>query len=1428
MMTVRDNPPKFYRAIHFPYGERNNSKPSGSVSKQPANPTLKQCKKLTNSTEDQYIKLRNPDAGGLPYSAKLRCGDTYWKLHGDGCLVTIGSDYVAQVSIEHIPELDDMSDFEASKELLLANLKIDNVLFDQLVKQTTDTVGTIKSVLHDLAVAGAVDPNSAKCLLELWRIADEYNFKISIKFSDEINSNEIIQHTQLKAVLTQYAKQTHKLEERSLVERGKSWIQGLMKKNFFGESLTTVIKNHKTIIMETCTSYLKQNIAKLEPHSCLLLTKNDVKLFSDLECALSESEFKEALPTIEMNFFKSFMEIKPKDYCQSLPLVNNVYFHVCKSMLEMANRVEAELSIKKILTFENMWKITPLQESANVASLFAKCFIKQLQMLVKMANHFEPGKITVRGEFFYECQIKIFNVSQLVHDDLRIWLCLVDATMMHMFQGNTQRIEVYSAVLEVFHSYVSSNASRHESQESVRMVAHNTLEFVAQVEQTGLGNSAMDMEILRKQISFIGPEFLSVKMSLSRYRDLLDVFKHYWERFNEVLPKLTRKLEGNHLKLEVDEIKNLLSNIVSQVLDKDVSPEEVIKFFRAYNDLFTDMEDMPFVWYVRIQTRCRKNKLLQSKIIKRVENAYRNTDNECYQVQGGQNDRFVATYGNDEVPDHYQVEVVKTLLNNIEKIGRKQTWANESELSATDQLIATVLLINAVRSSLLYLKEQSDYVDFEKYYEESVKPFISVINDSTTLEDFTKRVELIKESFWYIRNQNSIGIDKAVELFEQHNMVFKEELLRTSFDRYNDQFLKYMVDCNKLSTTDKIRTIVGDVRSKAKPLLNTKWTAEFKQTTLPEVLAGLGAVWSIKISKDVANSGKHLKPHTIQILSILRLLSIDEGITGVQKHLAQILTGQGKSVVLGLVAAMLALFDHDVVVVCYSRYLANRDYNDFEDLFKTFSVDSKIYYQTFDDVAWTEMHKLYAKATKYVSKSIGIPDETQTFRTFASKLNNTVLLIDEVDVFFMDKFYGNSFNPLFVAPVRGLGKIQLQIWHLVHRNDWQVEKDIQSFINASDDPEVKMFRSLQQRPNRYKFLNIASDVTEVLHTNESLLSAHLQQMIETAILIKNRTKHDDWIQSFRIDRNGCITHKDDHGIFRTNCCLGYHNTFVYFKLREKNFVQYVNGVNNFGYLNLSIASFSYSKIPEKFPLILGVSGTLKELTAFEKDAIENHYQITQSSIMPSFFGCSNLKFNPSKNFQCHQKPIDWRKAIFTRVNAIINAHRSVIVFFDTETEITQFKHEFKSQLDRLNVITNNTEPRVRDRCIAEAGLSRTVTLATREMGRGVDYKSSLSVEKNGGIHIIQTFFSIDEKEETQIKGRTARKDNRGSYELILCHTHLLVLRLVRLLDRAEQIDYAFLLKSRDRLMKEDSDRLRQELERVNEAHEKSIGFCRKL
>jgi len=59
-------------------------------------------------------------------------------------------------------------------------------------------------------------------------------------------------------------------------------------------------------------------------------------------------------------------------------------------------------------------------------------------------------------------------------------------------------------------------------------------------------------------------------------------------------------------------------------------------------------------------------------------------------------------------------------------------------------------------------------------------------------------------------------------------------------------------------------------------------------------------------------------------------------------------------------------------------------------------------------------------------------------------------------------------------------------------------------------------------------------------------------------------------------------------------------------------------------------------------------------------------------------------------------------------------------------------------------------------------------LLTREHGRGLDFIChDKTVEQSGGLHVVQTFLSEELSEEIQIKGRTARGKNKGSFQIIL-------------------------------------------------------------
>jgi hypothetical protein len=108
----------------------------------------------------------------------------------------------------------------------------------------------------------------------------------------------------------------------------------------------------------------------------------------------------------------------------------------------------------------------------------------------------------------------------------------------------------------------------------------------------------------------------------------------------------------------------------------------------------------------------------------------------------------------------------------------------------------------------------------------------------------------------------------------------------------------------------------------------------------------------------------------MQILGILRLFALDQS-SGICNHLIQINTGEGKSIALGFTAVILAALGFSVDVVCYSRYLCERDEKEFAALFELLDQQAYISYNDFNMLS-----------SKIMQNGVHLPDIRSTFRSF--------------------------------------------------------------------------------------------------------------------------------------------------------------------------------------------------------------------------------------------------------------------------------------------------------------------------------------------------------------------------------------------------------------------------------------------------------------
>ena len=77
--------------------------------------------------------------------------------------------------------------------------------------------------------------------------------------------------------------------------------------------------------------------------------------------------------------------------------------------------------------------------------------------------------------------------------------------------------------------------------------------------------------------------------------------------------------------------------------------------------------------------------------------------------------------------------------------------------------------------------------------------------------------------------------------------------------------------------------------------------------------------------------------------------------------------------------------------------------------------------------------------------------------------------------------------------------------------------------------------------------------------------------------------------------------------------------------------------------------------------------------------------------------------------------------------------------------------------------------------VAEAGQSKTVTIATNMAGRGTDIKLSPEVRNAGGLAIIGTERHDSRRVDRQLRGRAGRQGDPGSSQFLsLIHILLLI------------------------------------------------------
>jgi len=649
------------------------------------------------------------------------------------------------------------------------------------------------------------------------------------------------------------------------------------------------------------------------------------------------------------------------------------------------------------------------------------------------------------------------------------------------------------------------------------------------------------------------------------------------------------------------------------------------------------------------------------------------------------------------------------------------------------------------------------------------------------------------------------------------NTKIKTKILRKLYEEWEEQYRsvvkRYLESGKKMDLAPLIAKIKmsADIDSddpiklkKGEPI---PWD-DITRSKIPELMAHISALWTLKHSKhffeagDVQDKDSYLiQPHAAQVISIFRMLNLDysqstlNSIFGssviLEKNLIEVGTGEGKSIILAITAIVLALFGMNVSVSCYSAYLSERDSATFKWMFDLLGVFDYIHYGTFNWLAERRINAggdLRERVLNLVCGDDYCGQSSDSDRP-------EVLLIDEVDVFFKQDFYGSMYTPscAFRDPV--VTALANYVWE--KRGTGLTLKQLK---------DADEYKSCCAKLKDWDFL----------------IEEAAKDMIVAA---KDFEAHD------------YIVHRDkicymDYDTLTSKIVFGYNTLFAYYKENAAGNISEASLQENIS-LKIYCGRFSYAEIPHQFNCIMGVTGTLKILSNPERAIVHDIYNIKKETYIPSIYGAKRLIFNKNSDVIICNKE-DYFNRLRNHIDSCLvgrQGKRAVMVFFESQKKLDEcYQSEpMAGMRDTVLQLTESVDERTKNMYVQRATTQGQVTFLTRGFGRGTNFICDDEVlANNGGCHVIQAFLSEELGEEVQIQGRTARQGGQGSFSLFLLQNELEKFSVsAEDIDKAKDV-YEMLNKKRNEFFKQQYQGNVKYVESEKEIHCNSMKFVSSL
>ncbi|WP_345974039.1 preprotein translocase subunit SecA [Sulfurimonas sp. HSL3-7] len=543
-------------------------------------------------------------------------------------------------------------------------------------------------------------------------------------------------------------------------------------------------------------------------------------------------------------------------------------------------------------------------------------------------------------------------------------------------------------------------------------------------------------------------------------------------------------------------------------------------------------------------------------------------------------------------------------------------------------------------------------------------------------------------------------------------------MIQTTFGKIfgtkNDRELKkYNKRVKQINSLEEKYAALGDEELKA-AFEAIRQEVLSEQKSLDNVL-----VDSFAITREASKRVLGMRHYDVQLIG---------GMTLHEGRIAEMKTGEGKTLVATLPVVLNAITGKGVHVVTVNDYLASRDARDLEPLYNFLGLSVGTILEKSHDPA-LKIAGYEADITYGTNNEFGfdyLRDNMSFSKEQMAQRGHHFVIVDEVDSILIDE----ARTPLIIS-----GPVSRTLENYARANEvaLKMEKDVDFTVDEKDKVVLTTEEGIAKAEELFGVENLYA-------IENSALSHHMDQALKANYLF---VKDVDYVV-----KEGEVVIVDE---FTGRLSEGRRfSEGLHQALEAKEGVSVKEETQ-------TLADITFQNYFRMYEKLAGMTGTAQtEATEFSQI-----YKLDVVSI-PTNVPVQRIDQN-DLIYKTEQEKFD---AVIAEIKALAKIGRPVLVG-TASIEKSEVLHELLKKEKIAHTVLNAKNHEQEGEIIKNAGAKGAVTIATNMAGRGVDIKISDEIKALGGLCIIGTERHENRRIDNQLRGRAGRQGDPGSSRFYL-------------------------------------------------------------